>query len=38
LLFHGENMCRGRPKIALQVSGDQNMYYGSDTSVLGFGH
>jgi hypothetical protein len=38
LLFDDENMCRGRPKIALPASGDQNVYYGSDTSVLWFGH
>jgi hypothetical protein len=38
LSFDDENMCRRRPKIALQVSGDQNVYYGSDTSVLWFGH
>jgi hypothetical protein len=34
LLFDDENVCHGRPKIALQASGDQNMYYGLNTSVL----
>jgi hypothetical protein len=34
LLFDNENVCQGRPKIALQASGDQNMYYGLYTSVL----
>jgi hypothetical protein len=34
LLFDEVNMCRGRPKIALQASGDKNVYYGLNTSVL----
>jgi hypothetical protein len=34
LLFDEENMCRGRPKIALQASGDKNVYYGLNNSVL----
>jgi hypothetical protein len=34
LLFDEVNMCRGRPKIALQASGDKNVYYGFNTSVL----
>jgi hypothetical protein len=33
LLFDDENMCRGRPKIALPASGDQNVYYGLDTKI-----
>jgi hypothetical protein len=33
-LFGGKNMCHGRPKIDLQASGDQNVYYGLNTSVL----
>jgi hypothetical protein len=37
-LFDDENMCRGRPKIALPASGAKNVYNGSDTSVLWFGH
>jgi hypothetical protein len=38
LLFDDENMCRGRPKIALPASGAKCVYNGSDTSVLRFGH
>jgi hypothetical protein len=34
LLFDEENMCRGKLKIALQASGDKNVYYGLNTSVL----
>jgi hypothetical protein len=33
-LFDDENMCHGRPKIALPASGDQNVYYGLDTKIL----
>jgi hypothetical protein len=33
LLFDDENMCRGRPKIDLPASGDQNVYYGLDTKI-----
>ena len=32
--FDDENMCHGRPKIALPASGDQNVYYGLDTKIL----
>jgi hypothetical protein len=32
LLFDEVNMCRGRPKLALQASGDKNVYYGLNTS------
>ena len=34
MLFDEENMCRGRPKIALHASRDKNVYYGFNTSVL----
>jgi hypothetical protein len=34
LLFDDENMCRGRPKIALPASRDQNVYYGFDTKII----
>jgi hypothetical protein len=34
LLFDDENVCHRRPKIALQASGDQNMYYGLYASLL----
>jgi hypothetical protein len=33
-LFDDENMCHGRPKIALPASGDHNVYYGLDTKIL----
>jgi hypothetical protein len=33
-MFDDENMCHGRPKIALPASGDQNVYYGLDTKIL----
>jgi hypothetical protein len=33
-LFDDENMCHGRPKIALPASRDQNVYYGLDTKIL----
>jgi hypothetical protein len=33
-LFDNENMCHGRPKIALPASRDQNVYYGLDTKIL----
>jgi hypothetical protein len=32
LLFDEVNMCCGRPKIALQASGDKNVYNGLNTS------
>jgi hypothetical protein len=34
LLFDEVNMCHRRPKIAFQASGDKNVYYGLNTSVL----
>jgi hypothetical protein len=33
-LFDDENMCHGRPKIALPASGDQYVYYGLDTKII----
>ena len=33
-LFDDDNMCHGRPKIALPASGDQNVNYGLDTKIL----
>jgi hypothetical protein len=33
-VFDDENMCRGRPKIALPASWDQNLYYGLETKFL----
>jgi hypothetical protein len=34
LLFDDENMCRGRPKIALPASRDQNVYYCLETQII----
>ena len=34
IMFDDENMCHGRPKIALPASGDQNVNYGLDTKIL----
>jgi hypothetical protein len=33
-VFDDENTCRGRPKIDLLASWDQNLYYGLDTRIL----
>jgi hypothetical protein len=33
-LFDDENMCLGRPKIALPAFEDQNVYYGLDTKII----
>ena len=34
IVFDDENMCHGRPKIALPASGDQNVYYGLETQII----